>query len=174
MKRSSRASLVLLGSAPFWMLACEKQEPGVIYRTAEECKRAGHLAPEECERAFEWASDESERIAPRYAQESDCEADFGAFGCHPNGPYFQPRMAGMLARSILTSGRDSTALRNPQPLFESTRERGMLRTAGNVAVGRQTGALDVEAPAFRPIQRAQVISRGGFGPEAMDSRWVGG
>jgi uncharacterized protein YgiB involved in biofilm formation len=163
MKRSRRASLVLMSATPFLMLACEKDEPALIYRTAEECKRVGLLTSAECDSQFAWASDESERIAPRYSLRDDCEGDFGAYGCRPHGSHYIPLMAGVLARRVAAGAANALPLSNPQPLYESMNDRGMLRTAGNQEVSRLTGPVHVASALLRPTQAARVVSRGGFG-----------
>jgi uncharacterized protein YgiB involved in biofilm formation len=163
MKRSHRASLVCMGAAPFFMLACEKHEPALVYRTVEECERDGLLRRDECERQFEWANQEGDRTAPRYATRSDCETDFDGGRCAYYGTHYSPRISGMVTRASGTPGRDLVPSRSPHPLFESSDDPGVLRNASNEPITNRSGLLDVPRSAFERPPTSRVISRGGFG-----------
>lgn len=177
MKRSRKASLVMMGTVPFLLAACENSERALVYRTVSECQRDQVLTTEECETRFTRAGYESERVAPRYRSESDCEADFGPQQCQSSGRYFIPLMRGVLVKdprpapneeeeSGSGGGGGSYYRSVAQPLYESRDDKGMLRTPDNDKVSRLSGPVEVKESYLHAKPTARVVSRGGFGRAA--------
>ena len=178
MKRSRKASLVLMGTVPFLLAACENSERALVYRTQSECQRDQVLSAEECANRFTRASYESERVAPRYRNERDCEADFGPQSCQSNGAYFIPFMRGVLVKDPrpapnqeeesggASGGGGGSYYHVSQPLYESRDDKGMLRTPDNNKVSRLSGPVEVKESFLRAKPTARVVSRGGFGRAA--------
>ena len=183
MKRSRKASLVLMGTVPFLLAACENSERALVYRTVSECQRDQVLTSEECETRFTRAGYESERVAPRYRNQQDCEADFGPQQCQSSSGYFIPLMRGVLVkdpRPALNEDEQGSAGAGAgggggggsyyssvaQPLYESRDDKGMLRTPDNDKVSRLSGPVEVKESYLQAKPTARVVSRGGFGRAA--------
>ena len=172
MKRSRKASLVLMGTVPFLLAACENSERALVYRTVSECQRAQVLTSEECETRFTRAGYESERVAPRYRTQQDCEADFGPQQCQPSSGYFIPLMRGVLVKDPRPAPNDDEQggagyySSVAQPLYESRDDKGVLRTPDNDKVSRLSGPVEVKESYLQAKPTARVVSRGGFGRAA--------
>ena len=176
MKRSRKASLVMMSTVPFLLAACENSERALVYRTLSECQRDQVLTTEECETRFANAGYESGRVAPRYRTVSDCEADFGPQSCHASGAYFSPLMRGVLIKDPRPDPKQEEESSGTnggggyhyvsQPLYESRDDKGMLRTPDNNKVSRLSGPVEVKESFLRAKPTARVVSRGGFGRAA--------
>ena len=178
MKRSRKASLVMMGTVPCLLAACENSERVLVYRSLEECAAAGILSSQQCYAEFSKARYESERVAPRYRRVEDCQADFGSQQCQPNGSHFIPLMRGVLVKDPRPAPEDEEGSSTgggsagggryfvTQPLYESRDDKGMLRTADNRNVSRLSGAYDVKSSLLDAKPSAKLVSRGGFGRAA--------
>ncbi|SDS57336.1 Uncharacterized conserved protein YgiB, involved in bioifilm formation, UPF0441/DUF1190 family [Pseudomonas asplenii] len=102
MKRSQRVGLVLLGSVPFVLVACDGEQvqtrdisKTVQYADEAACVRAG-VSAEVCADAAETAREQHLEIAPQYASQSDCASDFSHGDCviDLERASFHPLMAG--------------------------------------------------------------------------------
>lgn len=186
MKRSKKAALVLMAPAATLLLAgCGEQQQEVhVFHNAEECAAFYH-PPAECQAEFERAEALHTQVAPRYQNQFECEADFGAGQCetaperHQSGSFFMPMMMGYMAGQMMNRGNlaggqaqstQQSAANNrsavpTQPLYKSRDDRSTFRTASNQAVASQPGVARVRPSAVQP-QRAQLVRRGGFGQQA--------
>ena len=186
MKRSKKAALILMAPAATLLLAgCGEQEQEVhVFHDVDECAAFYH-PPAACQAEFEQAQDMHTQMAPRYQNQLECEADFGAGQCetaperHQSGSFFMPMMMGYMAGQMLNRGNLAGGQAQPtqqaaggsrpavptQPLYKSRDDRSTFRTASNQAVASQPGVARVRPSAVQP-QRAQLVRRGGFGQQA--------
>lgn len=87
MKRSKSVRLVLLGSVPFALAACDGQPQATRevrqtqnFSSVSECERA-QIPSAICQAAREDARERGERVAPRYLDLQRCEEDFVTANC---------------------------------------------------------------------------------------------
>jgi len=157
-----------MGVSLFALAACgEPEVEAAIFENIQQCISNGDASPEQCEQNFREAKSQHASVAPKYENQEDCQADFGAGKCEP-APYrtssgssvFMPLMAGYMMGSML-SGRSSMG---SQPLYRSTKSPGTFRTADNRSAGNRTGRTNVARSATsRPSVKTATRSRGGFG-----------
>ncbi|MBI2380618.1 MAG: DUF1190 domain-containing protein [Gammaproteobacteria bacterium] len=184
MKRSRLLRLVLMGTAPFALTACDEPQPAVVYGSVEECVKDGTLKPEECQTEYARAAEAHERVAPRYTSYQACVADFGADQCQAapsGGGWFMPAMAGFMAARLLDNRRDrderyygSSGFYTSQPLYRSRADRGHWRTAADVPVASRSGKVEVSRYDAKPPAKAVTVNRGGFGSQAAARGFWGG
>ncbi|HJO56851.1 MAG TPA: DUF1190 domain-containing protein [Nitrospinaceae bacterium] len=169
MKSRSSVSTVLMMSASLVALtACE--EPKVdasIFKSVEQCKSDPLTTSDQCESRFKEAQSQHVAVAPKYASEADCQADFGVGKCEvapyktsSGGSVFMPLMMGYMMGSMI-GGRGSMM---SQPLYRAAQSPNSFRTAENRNVGSKTGRTKVASSATsRPTFKSSTRSRGGFG-----------
>lgn len=87
MKRSKSVRLVLLGSVPFALAACDGQPQATRevrqtqnFSSVSECERA-QIPSAICQAARDDARERGERVAPRYLDLQRCEEDFVTANC---------------------------------------------------------------------------------------------
>lgn len=150
------------------LTACEEPKvEAAIFETVKQCIANGSATPEQCEANFKEATSQHAAVAPKYASQSECQADFGTGKCEDapfrtssGGSVFMPLMAGYMMGSFL-GGRRSMA---SQPLYRSASSPGTFRTADNRSAGTATGRTQVARSATtRPSVKTTTRSRGGFG-----------
>jgi uncharacterized protein YgiB involved in biofilm formation len=163
-----KAGALLMGVSLFALTACEEPKvEAAIFENIQQCISNGDATPAQCEQNFREAKSQHAAVAPKYASEADCQADFGADKCEQapyrsstGGSIFMPLMAGYMMGSML-GGRRSMA---PQPLYRSASSPNSFRTADNRSVGNTTGRTQVARSATsRPSVKSATRSRGGFG-----------
>jgi uncharacterized protein YgiB involved in biofilm formation len=168
-KLNSNAGILLMGASLFALTACEEPKvDAAIFESVQQCISNGDASPQQCEQNFKEAKSQHAAVAPKYASQADCQADFGAGKCEvapsyrtsTGGSVFMPLMAGYMMGSML-GGRHSMA---PQPLYRSASSPGTFRTADNRSAGTATGRTQVARSATsRPSVKTATRSRGGFG-----------
>lgn len=184
-KRSQRVALVLMAPVVFPMLAVtltgcggERLADAVTFEDINECSRNG-FSVEQCVGVWEEARVQHRESAPRYINQAECEADFGAAACEPAperhqaGSFFVPMMAGFLAGRMMNQGLASGAAAAagtrgaiaPQPLYKSRDDRQTFRTANNTPITQRTGPIQVRPSMVQPTP-ATLVRRGGFGQQA--------
>lgn len=122
MKRSHAIALgatgIILAGAWLGSGKNEASADAAIYGDVNECIRAGALNREQCETQFAEAEKSHLATAPKFANTSECEMQYGAGQCKPatfNGAsVFVPAMIGMLVANHLTNRRQAQALLPPQ------------------------------------------------------------
>ncbi len=169
MKRWNSISIALLaGVSVIALSACE--EPTVdaaVFESLQQCLENPDMDPDQCRQSFAAARSQHESVAPKYASQSDCEADFGDARCETSryrtqggGSVFMPLMMGYMMGSMI-GGRSAVA---SQPLYRSAGDARNYRTADNRKVGSATGRTRVaSSAASRPSVKTSTLSRGGFG-----------
>lgn len=178
MKRSPTVRLLLMGTAPVLLTACEAQDDAVLYKDVTECVAGARLTEDQCKAAFDHAKSEHDRVAPRYTAQKDCETDFGAGKCQTvnqgAGVQFIPLMAAYALGYY--AGRPNYY--QSQPLYYSQTSFGSsggFVNSGGQPIARSTGSTTVSRSAMEPPTRAVTMSRSGFGSSASaKGGWGGG
>ncbi len=166
--RSSIFVTLLMGASVIALAACE--EPTVdaaVFENLQQCLANPDMDPDQCRQSFAAASSQHAAVAPKYASQQDCQADFGEGRCEEapyrtsgGGSVFMPLMMGYMMGSMI-GGRSSVA---SQPLYRTAGDSKSFRTADNRKVGSATGRTKVaSSAASRPSVKSSTISRGGFG-----------
>ncbi|MBL8300578.1 MAG: DUF1190 domain-containing protein [Rhodanobacteraceae bacterium] len=179
MKRSPSVRLLLMGTVPVLLTACEAQDEAVLYKDVAECVAGARLTEDQCKAAFDNAKNEHQRVAPRYTSQADCETDFGAGKCQSisqgagAGMQFIPLMAAYALGYY--AGRPNYY--QSQPLYYSYTSfgssGGYVNSGGN-QISRSTGTAMVSRSAMETPTRAVTMSRSGFGSSASAKGGWGG
>lgn len=193
MKRSKKVALILMVPTTTFMLASCGEDPKevVVFNNPNECaSMVSTMSAEQCIADYQAAKALHPQVAPKYANKSECETDFGAGQCETAPPqttgssgFFMPMMMGYMAGQMLSrqgggqaTGAAAGAARNgvnTQPLYKSSDDRGTLRTASNVPVARQSGSTFIRPSQAQP-RAGQMVRRGGFGSQAAARNSMGG
>ena len=181
MKRSRSIELVLMGTVPLLLSACDHPSPPqaqpqstVAYQGLTQCINDGKVSADICEKAYADAVAAQYRDGPRFDSLADCQAQYGYDQCHhvqtSSGGWFMPALAGfMIGRAL--SHHDSNygygygyAGGFGQPLYRARGDRAEWRTGSGQRFGE----------AARGPSVAQTLSRGGFGmSSAARASWGG-
>lgn len=108
MKRSSQIGLAAAGVllvATVWSMTGDESEENLVYNNLSDCRASGQLSAQQCETAFAEATATQLKDAPKFRNQNECEAQYGANGCSSasigGAQYFIPALAGfMLARGL--------------------------------------------------------------------------
>lgn len=177
MKRSAHLRLTLMALAvPVATVGCDSAPTGTVVHSLAGCANSRDVTAADCEMAYRNALSEHARVAPRFANRSDCDAQFGA--CEPmtdeyRSSYWVPPMAGFLVgyaatrRDDIGGGSGGGYLyryRGSTPLYRE-RKGDYYNTRGDrVATG--PGQVRGKADAIYSPARAVTVSRSGFGSTA--------
>jgi uncharacterized protein YgiB involved in biofilm formation len=197
MKRSSQIGLAAAGVllvATVWSMTGDESEEDLVYNSLSDCRAAGQLSAGQCETAFSEATAARLNDAPKFRNQNECEAQYGANGCSSasagGAQYFIPALAGfMLARGfagtqaqpLLPPTTAACPPGSPQPECQQARSGGSSSgssggTGGSSSSSRSraystTNGRGVTA-AFAAgarggsVATTSVSSRGGFGSTA--------
>jgi len=181
MKRSKKVTLLLMAPLASLILTGCAEQPvdALVFNNPDECASASSLSPEQCKADYEQAKKVSATVAPKYADKSACEADFGVGKCETapatqqqssGSGFFMPMMMGYMMGKMFNSGgvgggnmRGNFA---PEPLYKSRDDSSTFRTANNAPVSRNTGLVSVKPSMTRTQATSSVTRRGGFGAQA--------
>lgn len=168
MKRRNSISLALMiGASTFALTACEEPKvDAAVFESIQQCVEYPGVLKEQCEQSYKEAQSQHAAVAPKFASQADCQADFGAGKCEKapyqtsgGGSVFMPLMMGYMMGSMLGGRRMGS-----QPLYRSAQSPGTFRTADNRSVGSKVGRTKVASSATnRPSFKSSTQSRGGFG-----------
>jgi uncharacterized protein YgiB involved in biofilm formation len=183
MKRSRSIELVLMGTVPLLLSACDNPSPPqaqttLAYQGLTQCISDGKVSADICEKAYADAVQAQYRDGPRYDSLADCQEQYGYDQCHhiqtSSGGWFMPALAGfMIGRAL--SHHDSYNYGYGygggggfgQPLYRTRGDRAEWRTAS----GERFGA-SARGPYSPSV--AETLSRGGFGmSSAARTSWGG-
>lgn len=171
MKRSKAMRLVLVGSTPLMLAGCGQSHPGYLYRSEASCIAAGVFSGSVCQQERAQAESVHQRHAPRYLNQQECEADFGAVGCEPvpgAGIQHRATVAGYLVGREPypdAANRGNGRLFTSQPLYRAQDDIQYLRSACNRRIGDHEGPVKVSMADIR-TPASPLVSRGGFGASA--------
>lgn len=101
MKRSTKVTLALVSTIPFALTACDSNEQtktvtnSKTFASIQECVDT-KIPVDVCSNSYIMALNEHKKVAPTYASESDCEADFVADYCVQNAAdnQWMPKLGG--------------------------------------------------------------------------------
>ncbi len=152
---------------------------GQVFATVAECTAAG-VAANECQEAYNQALTDNQSDAPRFAEQSLCEGEFGSGQCQQRsdggGSFWVPLLGGFLiANAIDDIDIDRKKKRKYAPIYYSRAHSSyyhggsnygpMTRgSSGRYGFASETLNRPVSAP--RVQSRADIASRGGFGGRA--------
>ena len=167
----SFSAFKLMGVSLIVLTACE--EPRVdaaVFENLQQCIDYPDASSKECEQNYKEARGQHAAVAPKYASEADCQADFGAGQCEQapyrsssGGSVFMPLMMGYMMGSMIGGRRSMIS----QPLYRSAKSPTVFRTAENRNVGSTIGRTQVaSSAASRPSFKTSTLRRGGFGASA--------
>lgn len=185
MKRSTHIRLTLMAVAlPAALTGCEAEPPtGQVLNFREDCDYQKEVDPAQCRAAYDTALREHERVAPRFENNADCAADFGA--CTPvadqNGTRsWIPPMSGFLlgyavsnALNSANAGGGYRTIGGSSPLYRNYHSGRYIKPNGDVA-SRGTGQVTGRAGNAAVPARAVTISRSGFGSSSAARSSFGG
>ena len=185
MKRSRSIELVLMGTVPLLLSACDnpsppqaqpqqQQQANVAYQGLAQCISDGKVSADICEKAYADAVQAQYRDGPRFDSLGDCQAQYGYDQCHhvqtSSGDWFMPALAGfMIGRALSPSGYHygygyGYGGGFGQPLYHARGDRAEWRTASGERFGGSARGPSV----------AETLSRGGFGmSSAARASWGG-
>lgn len=186
MKRSKKATLLLMApiTATLILTGCA-EEPVVdalVFKNPEECAASSTLSPEQCKTDYEKAKKLSSNVAPKYANKTECETDFGVGKCETapaqtgGSSFFMPMMMGYMMGKMFNNQAGTMNTNSafaPQPLYKSRNDSSTFRTATNSPVSRQTGLVPIRASQTQP-KAASMTRRGGFGAQAASRSMFSG
>lgn len=187
MKRSRTATLLLMGSAPLLLTACNSDSEASrqgLYTSVESCVAATNDSAT-CKQAFAKAQQEATTEAPHYASRAECEANYGADKCversdNGNHSFFGPMMTGFFLSQMLRNGTaaggfsSAPAFRDSQGGWRRPDPNGGAGSGGVYTGGAYRGGTgSAMVPIDATPDRAVTVSRGGFG-ESAGSRGIGG
>ncbi len=186
MKRSRTTALLLMGTAPLLLTACDRgadtRVAQGLYTSVDSCVAAtGDRAA--CSSAFEQARQHAADAAPQYASQQDCARDYPAEQCvtqHTSAghSFVGPLMTGFLLSRMLDGNRAGLASASATPAYRDKDDRwgttpgagtGGLATASRIGSGR-SALQPVSVSADRPV----TVSRGGFGRSGGSRGFFGG
>ena len=179
MKRSRSIELVLMGTVPLLLSACngsgQQPQNAMAYRDLQQCVSDGKVSADVCEKAYADAVQAQYREGPRFNSLNECQAQYGYDQCRSvnssSGSWFMPALAGFMIGRAFGSNhyyyQPGFAGGIGQPLYRSRGDRAEWRTASGDRFG--VGARGPSAPSV-----AETLSRGGFGQSsAARASWGG-
>lgn len=178
MKRSKSIGLITMGISVIALTACDEPKvDALVFDDLQQCLADKDLTREQCESNYKAAREQHAAVAPKYASQEACEADFGTEKCEQapqrtesGGSVFMPLMMGYMMGSMMSRGAVA-----PQPLYRSADDARSYRTADNRKIGTTTGRTQIAQSAARaPTMKTSTLSRGGFGASARAIGTVSG
>lgn len=169
MKRSRTAALLLMGTAPLLLTACDRNEAREgLYTSVEACVAQTNDSST-CNQAFAKAEQEAVATAPRFANREECEASYGKEKCAErsdgnNHSFFGPLMTGFFLSQMMRNGVAANGF-NSAPAFRDSTGGWQRPAAGGASGGVYRGgaAGTGMVPINATPNRAVTTSRSGFG-----------
>ena len=155
------------------------------FNSVSECVASGAFAQVQCEEAQSAAQTQDDKVAPRFAEQSACEEQFGTGQCsyrYDGGQsFFVPLLTGFMIGQLLDGGRGYRY----QPLYRSRQDDRYYTGSGAWLYGGgsgrgmhryQVGSRAITNPVTtqRIQTRSSVVSRGGFGGRSSSRGGWGG
>jgi uncharacterized protein YgiB involved in biofilm formation len=144
------------------------------FTSVPECVASGAFSQVQCTQAQQAASEQDARVAPRFADQSTCEEQFGQNSCQyrtsGGQSFFVPLLTGFMIGQLLNGG----SRYHYQPLYRSRYDDRYYTGSGAYLYGGggsrgynryQVGSRAITQPVTtqRIQTRSSVVSRGGFG-----------
>ncbi|WP_158544926.1 DUF1190 domain-containing protein [Dyella monticola] len=177
MKRSKKASLVLMGLTPLLISACDDtQKSQHVFASIDACTQA-KVPLSSCQNAFSEAKAEETKQAPHYALYAQCSANYDADTCEQQTDnsgvvYWRPSMNGFLIARVIRDSRTSYFPAGPVFLNRDSKEYspqyGTVHSGsgsgGNSGAGYSGGSSGWNnVPSDEVAGEGDTVSRGGFG-----------
>jgi uncharacterized protein YgiB involved in biofilm formation len=184
MKRSTTATLVLMGLTPLFLTACDddsKQVSQQNFTSVDACTQAG-VPQATCQKAYDDAQANAEKSEPHFKTYQDCVAQYGADMCRQGtsateGSFWGPLMTGFLISRMLGGG---SAMYYPAgPIFRQSSGSYYSPTGGVFGGSYSSGSsgwrtASASGDGSAGGSRAITASRGGFGSaSAAAGSWGG-
>lgn len=181
MKRSTVLTLTLMAAAggafAIYNTTREREAQANYYPSVDACKAEGKVSAEDCQRAFDEAKAQNDATAPRFSDQADCEAQFGAQACYRRedggSSFFVPFLTGFLVSNLVNQAIGNTGYWGSRGGYYYSRPVYRNSSSGRIFTGSGAtidprGGSTVRAPSrdvyqAPPPSRTSVISRGGFG-----------
>ncbi|MBD8898475.1 DUF1190 domain-containing protein [Rhodanobacter sp. DHG33] len=184
MKRSTTASLVLMGLAPLLLTACDDPPAPTqqSFATVDNCVAAG-VPRDTCQTAHDQAIANAEKDSPHFGTLEQCIAQFGAGMCQQSGgdhgSFWMPMLGGFMIARLFDSS-NNTSYVPVGPIYRSA-SGGYYSPPSNGVYG---GSYRSSASGWGSTasgdgssgsgSRAITASRGGFGSaHAAAGGWGG-
>ena len=170
MNHKNTFKFALLGATALTLVACgEAKEEALVYKSVEECVKAGEQDAAVCKAEFAKAEKLHTEVAPRYKSSNDCYSDFGYDRCRQyrtssGTSMWLPFMVGYMLAPRIGGGSVYS-----QPLYRPANDPNRYYTARSGGIGRvgANGRTQVaKAQVSRPQARTRTVARGGFGARA--------
>lgn len=187
MKRSTTASLVLMGLAPLLLTACDDGGPSTTqqsFTTVDQCVQAG-VPKDTCDKAHKEAVANAQKASPHFGTLDQCIAQFGTGMCQQSsgdhGSFWMPMLGGFLIGRMLDNNTNNSGYVPAGPIYRSA-GGGYYSPPSNGVYGgsyrSSSSGWSSSASASRgggsAGSRAITSSRGGFGSaHAMAGHWGG-
>lgn len=167
LKRSQRVTPAILGSMVSLavLTACGNDDVDAnVFETVEQCAASGQYTQAECQQYFDEAKAADAASSPAYANQADCEDEFGSGRC-AQGPEtdvvhhyhsYHP-----ISTAILIGASRAMPLYRPYV----NRSYGAYTTANGFHVSNSVGRTRFSSSVLssRPSRSTTTLSRGGFG-----------
>jgi uncharacterized protein YgiB involved in biofilm formation len=180
MKRSRSIELVLMGTVPLLLSACDDgsyppPQSTLAYRDLQQCVSEGKVSADICEKAYSDAVEAQYRNGPHYGTLAECQAQYGWDQCHSvhtsSGSWFMPALAGFMIGRALSGPSYQYHYHDHywsgygggygEPLYRARGDRGGWQTASGEHFG-----VGARGPSAAPTV-AETLSRGGFGRSSV-------
>jgi len=178
MKRSRTAALLLMGTAPLLLTACDSENVARegLYTSVEACVAQTNDS-HTCKQAFAKAEQEAVATAPRFADRESCEASYGKENCterrdNQHHSFFGPLMTGFFLSQMMRNGVAANGFTSG-PAFRDGNGNWQRPAAGAAGGVYRGGARTAMVPVNATPNRAVTTSRSGFG-NSGSSRGIGG
>ncbi|AVY65119.1 DUF1190 domain-containing protein [Xanthomonas translucens] len=180
MKRSKKAALLLMGTAPLLFTACapEAKPQEGLYTSVEACAAQTHDIGT-CREAFKQAQQQAAAQGPKYASREQCAQEYSAERCveqrdSQGHSFIGPLMTGVFLSQMLNGNRMSGL--NAAPAYQD-RQSQWQRPATGAGHGAAASSLHGNRTMTHigaTPHRAVTVSRGGFGSSSGARVSVGG
>jgi uncharacterized protein YgiB involved in biofilm formation len=181
MKRSKKAALLLMGTAPLLLTACEREaktQEG-LYTSVDACAAQTHDIAT-CREAFTQAQQQAAEQGPKYASRAQCAQAYSAERCveqrdSQGHSFIGPMMTGFFLSQMLNGNR--MAGFNAAPAYQDRQSQWQRPAAGAGAGAAAASSLrgnQTMTPIGATPNRAVTVSRGGFGSASGARGSVGG
>ena len=155
MKRSKSIGLITMGISVIALTACDEPKvEALVFDDLQQCLADKDLTREQCESNYNAAREQHAAVAPKYASQAECEAEFGAEKCEQapqrtesGGSIFMPLMMGYMMGSMMNRGAVAPHVpeRDARRSERGEAERGRLPDATRAAGDEHRRTLESTA-----------------------------
>lgn len=184
MKRSTCASLVLMGLAPLLLTACDDGSPATSrqsFTTVDQCVQAG-VPKDTCQTAQTQALANASKESPHFGTREQCVAQYGADMCRQgsDGSFWMPALSGFLIGRMMDNNRNQAVYMPAGPVYRQASGAYTSPSSGVYGGSYRSSSTGWSSTASEgghsssAGSRAITSGRGGFGSShAMAGSWGG-